>query len=108
MYDVKLTYIVSHKMWSINTIMFLTEEISDLNDQISQGGKTIHELEKMKKGLDMEKTEIKAALEEAEVLIFLSLKNFCSWEPEMKTWFIFMLRQKYWGLVLKVLGLSFS
>lgn len=58
--------------------MFLTEEISDLNDQISQGGKTIHELEKMKKGLDMEKTEIKAALEEAEVLIFLSLKNFCS------------------------------
>lgn len=34
--------------------MFLTEEISDLNDQISQGGKTIHELEKMKKGLDME------------------------------------------------------
>lgn len=52
--------------------MFLTEEISDLNDQISQGGKTIHELEKMKKGLDMEKTEIKAALEEAEVLLFVS------------------------------------
>lgn len=57
--------------------MFLTEEISDLNDQISQGGKTIHELEKIKKGLDMEKTEIKAALEEAEVLLFVS-ENFCS------------------------------
>lgn len=43
------------------------EEISDLTDQISQGGKTIHELEKMKKGLDLEKSEIQAALEEAEV-----------------------------------------
>lgn len=50
--------------------MFLTEEISDLNDQISQGGKIIHELEKIKKGLDMEKTEIQVALEEAEVLFF--------------------------------------
>ncbi|CAB1353521.1 unnamed protein product [Coregonus sp. 'balchen'] len=29
-----------------------------------QGGKTIHELEKIKKGLDMEKSEIQAALEE--------------------------------------------
>lgn len=45
----------------------LTEEISDLSDQISQGSKTIHELEKMKKGLDVEKSEIQAALEEAEV-----------------------------------------
>lgn len=81
-------------MWFINTIMFLTEEISDLTDQISQGGKTIHELEKIKKGLDMEKTEIKAALEEAEVLLFVS-ENFCSWEPEIKTWFIFTLRQMY-------------
>lgn len=52
--------------------MFLTEEISDLHDQISRGGKTIHELEKIKKGLDMEKTEIQAALEEAEVLFFVS------------------------------------
>lgn len=43
------------------------EEIADLADQISQGVKTIHELEKIKKGLDMEKSEIQAALEEAEV-----------------------------------------
>lgn len=43
------------------------EEISELTEQISQGGKTIHELEKMKKGLDLEKSEIQAALEEAEV-----------------------------------------
>ncbi len=46
------------------------EEIVDLSDQISQGAKTILELEKMKKGLDMEKSEIQAALEEAEVSIF--------------------------------------
>ncbi|XP_071349490.1 myosin heavy chain, skeletal muscle-like [Trachinotus anak] len=44
----------------------LQEEIVDLSDQISQGAKTIHELEKMKKGLDLEKSEIQAALEEAE------------------------------------------
>uniref|UniRef100_A0A3P8VLA5 Myosin, heavy chain 7B, cardiac muscle, beta a n=1 Tax=Cynoglossus semilaevis TaxID=244447 RepID=A0A3P8VLA5_CYNSE len=42
------------------------QEISDLTDQISQGSKTINELEKMKKGLDVEKSEIQAALEEAE------------------------------------------
>lgn len=50
----------------------LPEEITDLSDQISQGAKTIHVLEKMKKGLDMEKSEIQAALEEAEVSNFMS------------------------------------
>ncbi len=64
--------------------LFLTEEISDLNDQIGQGSKTIHELEKIKKGLDLEKTEIQAALEEAEVWIFFVSANFCSWKPEIK------------------------
>ncbi|XP_040009415.1 myosin-7B-like [Xiphias gladius] len=44
----------------------LQEEILDLTDQISQGGKTIHELERMKKFLDVEKSDIRAALEEAE------------------------------------------
>uniref|UniRef100_A0A669DBP6 Myosin, heavy chain 7B, cardiac muscle, beta b n=1 Tax=Oreochromis niloticus TaxID=8128 RepID=A0A669DBP6_ORENI len=44
----------------------LQEEIMDLTDQISQEGKTIHELERMKKILDVEKSDIKAALEEAE------------------------------------------
>ena len=43
------------------------EEITDLSDQICQGGKTIHELEKIKKELDIEKSEVQAALEEAEV-----------------------------------------
>ncbi|KFO91027.1 Myosin-7, partial [Buceros rhinoceros silvestris] len=45
----------------------LQEEIADLTDQISLNGKTIHELEKLKKALESEKSEIQAALEEAEV-----------------------------------------
>ncbi|XP_037101790.1 myosin-7B-like, partial [Syngnathus acus] len=49
----------------------LQDEIVELTEQISNGGKTIHELERMKKILDVEKSNIKAALEEAEG----SLKN---------------------------------
>ncbi|NXR83375.1 MYH7 protein, partial [Pycnonotus jocosus] len=44
----------------------LQEEIADLTDQISLGGKTIHELEKVKKVLEGEKSDIQASLEEAE------------------------------------------
>uniref|UniRef100_A0A6Q2ZPE1 Myosin-7B n=1 Tax=Esox lucius TaxID=8010 RepID=A0A6Q2ZPE1_ESOLU len=44
----------------------LQEEIADLADQISHGGKTIYELERVKKVLDVEKSDIKAALEEVE------------------------------------------
>lgn len=43
------------------------EEILDLTEQLNQGGKTIYELERMKKLLDVEKSDIRAALEEAEV-----------------------------------------
>lgn len=39
----------------------------DLTEQIGHGGKTIHELERMKKILDMERSDIRASLEEAEV-----------------------------------------
>lgn len=48
-------------------LLSLAEEIADLTDQISLGGKTIHELEKVKKVLESEKGDIQAALEEAEV-----------------------------------------
>lgn len=37
-------------------------------------GKTIHELEKLKKALENEKSDIQAALEEAEVSLCFSLK----------------------------------
>lgn len=43
------------------------EEISELTDQVSLSGKSIQELEKAKKALEGEKSEIQAALEEAEV-----------------------------------------
>ncbi|XP_013916506.1 PREDICTED: myosin-15 [Thamnophis sirtalis] len=42
------------------------EEISDLTDQISEGNKNLHELEKMKKQTEQEKAEVQLALEEAE------------------------------------------
>ncbi|XP_061115074.1 myosin-7-like [Conger conger] len=44
----------------------LQDEIVDLLDQISEGRKNVHELEKLKKALDAEKSEIQLALEEAE------------------------------------------
>lgn len=59
---------------SLNTFLFffsITEEISDLTEQIAEGGKRIHELEKIKKQIEQEKSELQAALEEAEVDILL-------------------------------------
>ncbi|XP_032932495.1 myosin-1B-like isoform X7 [Catharus ustulatus] len=44
----------------------LQQEISDLTEQIAEGGKAIHELEKVKKQIEQEKSEIQASLEEAE------------------------------------------
>ncbi|NWJ00160.1 MYH1B protein, partial [Crypturellus undulatus] len=44
----------------------LQQEISDLTEQIAEGGKAVHELEKVKKQIEQEKSEIQAALEEAE------------------------------------------
>jgi len=44
----------------------LADEISDLTGQLSDGGRSVHELEKSRKRLEMEKEELQAALEEAE------------------------------------------
>lgn len=44
-----------------------TEEISDLTEQLGSTGKSIHELEKIRKQLEAEKMELQSALEEAEV-----------------------------------------
>uniref|UniRef100_A0A8C9YBG5 Myosin-7 n=1 Tax=Sander lucioperca TaxID=283035 RepID=A0A8C9YBG5_SANLU len=44
----------------------LQEEISDLTEQLGEGGKTVHELEKVRKQIEQEKSEIQSALEEAE------------------------------------------
>lgn len=50
-----------------------TEEISDLTEQLGSSGKTIHELEKVRKQLEAEKLELQSALEEAEVRAWLCL-----------------------------------
>merc|ERR1712141_413488 len=44
----------------------LSNEIKDIMDQISEGGKSIHEIDKIRKRLEAEKMELQAALEEAE------------------------------------------
>merc|ERR1711962_1092240 len=44
----------------------LSNEIKDIMDQISVGGRSIHEIDKIRKRLEAEKMELQAALEEAE------------------------------------------
>merc|ERR1719232_298085 len=44
----------------------LSNEIKDIMDQISDGGRSIHEIDKIRKRLEAEKMELQAALEEAE------------------------------------------
>ena len=44
----------------------MSNEIKDIMDQIGEGGRTIHEIDKIRKRLENEKLELQAALEEAE------------------------------------------
>merc|ERR1739842_251555 len=44
----------------------LSNEIKDIMDQISEGGRSIHEIDKIRKRLGAEKLELQAALSEAE------------------------------------------
>merc|ERR1712156_183859 len=44
----------------------LSNEIKDIMDQIGEGGRSIHEIDKIRKRLEAEKMELQAALEEAE------------------------------------------
>lgn len=45
----------------------VSEEISDLTEQVGESGKMIHELEKFKKQAETEKYDMQTSLEEAEV-----------------------------------------
>lgn len=47
----------------------ISEEIADLTDQLSDGGKSVHELQKTKKKMEMEKEELQASLEESEAAL---------------------------------------
>lgn len=53
-------------MCLINKNIFLSEEIKELIDQLGEGGRSVHELQKLKKKLEIEKEELQVALEEAE------------------------------------------
>ena len=44
----------------------LADEIKDLLDQLGDGGRSIHELDKQRRRLDTEKEELQQALEDAE------------------------------------------
>jgi len=43
-----------------------TDEIHDLTEQLGEGGKSTHEMDKLRRRLELEKEELQAALEEAE------------------------------------------
>ena len=43
-----------------------SDEIHDLTDQLGEGGKSVHEMDKLRRRLELEKEELQAALEEAE------------------------------------------
>ena len=45
---------------------FFPDEIHDLTDQLGEGGRNVHELDKSRRRLELEKEELQAALEEAE------------------------------------------
>merc|ERR1712002_327813 len=47
----------------------LSDEIHDLTEQLGEGGRNVHELEKSRKRLEMEKEELQSALEEAEAAL---------------------------------------
>merc|ERR1712165_584129 len=47
----------------------LAEEIKDLLDQLGEGGRSIHELDKQRRRLEVEKEELQAGLEEAEAAL---------------------------------------
>merc|ERR1739842_82529 len=47
----------------------LAEEIKDLLDQLGEGGRSMHELDKTRRKLEVEKEELQTALEEAEAAL---------------------------------------
>ena len=44
----------------------LATEIQDLTDQLGEGGRSVHDIEKARRKLEQEKAELQSALEEAE------------------------------------------
>lgn len=51
---------------STNVCLLVPDEIHDLTEQLGEGGRSVHEIDKARRRLEMEKEELQAALEEAE------------------------------------------
>merc|ERR1719427_1993172 len=68
LFKVKTTYEESQQQLEVlrRENKNLSSEIKDILDQIGEGGRTIHEIDKIRKRLENEKLELQAALEEAE------------------------------------------
>jgi len=54
-----------------------SEEIGDLTDQLSDGGKSVHELQKARKKMEMEKEELQGSLEESEAALEVRRRAAC-------------------------------
>lgn len=66
-------YVHGSLFFYIKNKTILAEEIADLTDQLSDGGKSVHELQKAKKKIEMEKEELQASLEESEAALEVSV-----------------------------------
>ena len=53
-------------LFTLTLFQNLADEIKDLLDQLGDGGRSIHELDKQRRRLEVEKEELQGALEEAE------------------------------------------
>lgn len=62
----KIFFSLTRILLLVNKNIPFSEEIKELIDQLGEGGRSIHELQKMKKKLEIEKEELQVALEEAE------------------------------------------
>lgn len=51
---------------NLTTLYPFLVEIRDITEQMNEGGRSVHEVDKARRRLEMEKQELQAALEEAE------------------------------------------
>lgn len=47
----------------------ISQELKDITDQLGEGGKSVHELQKIRRRLELEKEELAQALEDAEAAL---------------------------------------
>ena len=53
-------------MLNMPSVLYFTVEIHEVTEQLSEGGRNVHENDKIRRRLELEKQELQAALEEAE------------------------------------------